>query len=235
MTMAEILTGTVKWFNAEKGFGFIATPDRGDLFVHLRALTEGRTSLNAGEAVYFTLHETPKGLEAANVHVGAPLAPPKPVLPSVALATGAVPTSCSLRQVGRPAAVQPLGHPGQAPRAFAFTLDVGADLSPTLPKSLPAPSGATTCLVLVAAKHWRQVAAALDADSSDPLVIDGYAALDPLAPNMITMRATSVSTVGLLNARYAARRKAADALGEGEADLTESGTEGQEPGGIANQ
>lgn len=236
--MAEILTGTVKWFNAEKGYGFIATPDRGDLFVHLRALMEGRTSLNPGEAVYFTLHETPKGLEATNVRVGPPPPPPKPALPSVALPTGAAPASSSLRLVGRPAAVQPLGRPGRAPSAFAFTFDVSADLSPTMPKALPAPSGVTTCLVLVAAKQWRQVTAALDADSSDALVIDGYAALDPLAPNMITVRATSVSTVGQLNARSAAqavRRDAADTVVDTGADATESRTENQESGGIVNQ
>jgi CspA family cold shock protein len=210
MASDEILTGTVKWFNAEKGFGFISIPDRGEAFVHLRALAEGRTSLNAGEAVYFTLRDTPKGPEAANVHVGAPPAPPKPAVPTVTLATGAAPASCSLRLVGRPALVQPLGRPGQAPSLFAFTLDVSAELSPAMPKGLPAPSGATTCLVLVGAKHWRQVSSALDADLADMLVIDGYAGLDPLAPTMITVRATSVTTLGQLNAELAARRQAAE-------------------------
>jgi CspA family cold shock protein len=207
MTMAEILTGTVKWFNAEKGYGFITTADRGDLFVHLRALGEGRTSLDAGALVYFTLHETPKGVEAANVKVGTPPPPPKPALPTVELPTGAAPASSNLRLTGRPAAVQPLGRPGQAPSLFAFALDVSAELSLAMPKALPASGGATACLVLVSAKHWRRVAAALEADPEDALVIDGYAALDPLAPGMITVRATSVATLAQLSARRAAQAK----------------------------
>jgi CspA family cold shock protein len=197
------VTGTVKWFNAEKGFGFIASADRGDLFVHVRALAEGRTSLNAGEQVYFTIRETPRGPEAANVRGGAPPPPPKPALPSVELPTAAAPASVGLRLVGRPAAVQPLGRPGQSPSVVAFTLDVGAELSPAIPKALPASAGATTCLVLVSSKHWRRVAGALEADPEDALVIDGHAALDPLVPGMITVRATSVATTAQLEARRA--------------------------------
>src|SRR5258705_8548626 len=90
MSNPELVTGTVKWFNAEKGFGFISTADHGDVFVHLRALAEGRTTLTAGEPVYFNLRPTEKGAEAANVRPGAP-PPPKPALPTVDLPTPAVP------------------------------------------------------------------------------------------------------------------------------------------------
>ena len=62
-------TGTVKWFNAEKGFGFI-TPDEGgpDLFVHHTAIqAEGVRSLQEGQRVEFEVKKGPTGLQAANV------------------------------------------------------------------------------------------------------------------------------------------------------------------------
>ena len=61
--------GTVKWFNAEKGFGFI-TPDGGgpDVFVHFSAIQmEGYRRLQEGQKVEFSVEEGPKGLQAANV------------------------------------------------------------------------------------------------------------------------------------------------------------------------
>ena len=62
-------TGTVKWFNSEKGFGFITQADGGpNLFVHhSRILGEGYQSLNEGQSVCFDINEGPKGPEAANV------------------------------------------------------------------------------------------------------------------------------------------------------------------------
>jgi CspA family cold shock protein len=61
-------TGTVKWFNAEKGFGFIAQPEGADVFVHYKAIQlQGFRTLEAGQQVRFEVEETPKGLQAANV------------------------------------------------------------------------------------------------------------------------------------------------------------------------
>lgn len=60
--------GTVKWFNAEKGFGFIEREGGDDVFVHFSAIqSEGFKSLDEGQAVTFDIEEGDRGLQAANV------------------------------------------------------------------------------------------------------------------------------------------------------------------------
>jgi CspA family cold shock protein len=60
--------GVVKWFNNEKGYGFIQRNSGSDVFVHHSAIQEvGYKSLNEGQAVEFTVSEGPKGLQAAEV------------------------------------------------------------------------------------------------------------------------------------------------------------------------
>ena len=60
--------GTVKWFNAAKGFGFIQRQTGEDVFVHFSAITmDGYKTLNEGQAVEFEVKKGPKGLQAENV------------------------------------------------------------------------------------------------------------------------------------------------------------------------
>ena len=60
--------GAVKWFNAEKGYGFITGEDGKDVFVHFSAIQgEGFKSLDEGQAVTFDLQQGPRGMQAANV------------------------------------------------------------------------------------------------------------------------------------------------------------------------
>ena len=61
-------TGVVKWFNNDKGFGFISVEGEGDVFVHFSAITgEGYKSLEEGQSVQFDVVEGAKGPQAANV------------------------------------------------------------------------------------------------------------------------------------------------------------------------
>ena len=67
---AERATGTVKWFNATKGYGFISNEDGQDIFVHYSAIQgEGFRTLQEGQEVEFTIGETDKGLQAQDVTV----------------------------------------------------------------------------------------------------------------------------------------------------------------------
>ena len=61
-------TGTVKWFNSEKGYGFISQTDGADVFVHFSAIDmTGYKNLEEGQQVEFEVQQGPKGLQAASV------------------------------------------------------------------------------------------------------------------------------------------------------------------------
>jgi CspA family cold shock protein len=66
--MSDVKTGTVKWFNDQKGYGFLSQPDGDDVFVHFSAIqSDGFRSLQEGDKVEFTVEMGPKGPAAANV------------------------------------------------------------------------------------------------------------------------------------------------------------------------
>jgi CspA family cold shock protein len=68
--MSERVTGTVKWFNSTKGYGFLSREDGPDVFVHFSAIqSSGYRTLEEGQKVEFTIENGPKGLQAANVVV----------------------------------------------------------------------------------------------------------------------------------------------------------------------
>jgi CspA family cold shock protein len=68
--MSERETGTVKWFNASKGYGFIERENGPDVFVHFSAIRgEGYRNLEEGQSVEFTVEQGQKGLQASDVTV----------------------------------------------------------------------------------------------------------------------------------------------------------------------
>ena len=70
--MSERKQGTVKWFNTEKGYGFILNPEGEDVFVHYRAIQiEGFKNLREGQQVTFLQIKSEKGWQAAEVEVDA--------------------------------------------------------------------------------------------------------------------------------------------------------------------
>ena len=63
-----MLNGTVKFFNVDKGFGFISGQDGVDVFVHFSNIqADGFKTLNEGQAVFYDVQETSRGLQAINV------------------------------------------------------------------------------------------------------------------------------------------------------------------------
>jgi CspA family cold shock protein len=69
----SMTVGTVKWFNADKGYGFIAPESGEDVFVHFSAIqSAGYRSLEEGQAVEFDVTAGPKGAQAANVRLLEP-------------------------------------------------------------------------------------------------------------------------------------------------------------------
>ena len=73
-------TGKVKWFDAERGFGFVANDEGGEVFVHASALPAGTATLNPGARIEFGVAEGKRGLQALSVRLLDPL-------PSVVRAT----------------------------------------------------------------------------------------------------------------------------------------------------
>lgn len=68
--MAERETGTVKWFNASKGYGFITKEDGSDIFVHFSSInTEGFKTLKEGQKVEFEVSDGDKGPQAQDVTI----------------------------------------------------------------------------------------------------------------------------------------------------------------------
>jgi CspA family cold shock protein len=66
--MSERYQGTIKWFSAPKGYGFIGREEGDDVFVHFSAIQmEGYRRLKEGQKVEFSIEEGPKGLQAAEV------------------------------------------------------------------------------------------------------------------------------------------------------------------------
>ncbi len=70
--MTERVSGTVKWFSASKGYGFIEREGGPDVFVHFSAIVmEGFRTLREGQKVQFVIEQGPKGLQAAQVESAA--------------------------------------------------------------------------------------------------------------------------------------------------------------------
>jgi len=68
--MSDRIIGTVKWFNGDKGFGFIAREGGADVFVHFSAIQgDGFRNLQEGQKVEFAVEKGPKGPQATNVTV----------------------------------------------------------------------------------------------------------------------------------------------------------------------
>ncbi len=97
-----------------------------------------------------------------------------------------------------------IGKPGKIiEKGEVILTSLQGSKAPSLPKGLPAPPAEpTTCLVFIAAKQWRKVKAALDADPADRLVIEGYPVLDRrVVGGTMCLYAQSVTTMALQRAK----------------------------------
>ncbi len=66
--MSQKVVGTVKWFNADKGYGFLTQPEGDDVFCHYSAIDmQGFKTLREAQEVEFEIEQRPKGLQAVNV------------------------------------------------------------------------------------------------------------------------------------------------------------------------
>lgn len=144
----------------------------------------------------------------------SPLAPPAPELLRELLADMAIwqrgqAGTVKITLVGRPGPVQQNGRPGMAPEFVAFPME--GSRVPTLPKGMPAPHGPTRYLVLVAGKQWRKVADTIMRHHNDKLIVEGFCALDPRVPDMITVRTNNITTVETQRAQREIQKKAAEA------------------------
>ena len=69
--MSDLVSGVVKWFNDDKGYGFIEREGGADVFVHFRAINgNGRKTLKEGQKVTFEVVQGPKGKQASNIQAG---------------------------------------------------------------------------------------------------------------------------------------------------------------------
>ncbi|HEU4322686.1 MAG TPA: phosphorylated adapter RNA export RNA-binding domain-containing protein [Roseiflexaceae bacterium] len=144
----------------------------------------------------------------------SPLTPPPPEILRELLADMATwqrgqAGTVKITLVGRPGPVQQNGRPGMTPEFVAFPME-GSKV-PTLPKGMPAPHGPTRYLVLVAGKQWRKVADTIARHHNDKLIVEGFCALDPRVPDMITVRTNNITTVETQRAQREAQQKAAEA------------------------
>jgi cold shock CspA family protein len=197
-------TGTVKWFSADKGYGFLTTDQGGDVFVHVAALADGRTTLPPGEQVYFGVREGRKGPEATDVHLGALPPPPGPALPTLALPQPASPAHVRLNLTARPPEFEMLGRPDQPPSLIAFRVEVAP---PPLAEGMPAPKTPTSFLALIPLKLWKLVRDELKVDLETPVMFTGYCSTDSRTPGQLVVRATHIDTGAQFQRRYEADRQ----------------------------
>jgi cold shock CspA family protein len=194
-------TGTVNWFIADKGYGFLTTDQGSDVFVHAAALAEGRTALPPGERVYFGVREGRKGPEATDVHLGALPPPPGPALPTLALPHPAMPVQVRLKLEARPPDFAFLGRPDQPPSLIAFRAEAAP---PELAEGLPAPKAQTSFAVLIPLKLWKLVRDELSADKETSVLVSGYCSTDSRTPGMLVVRAAYIDTTAQHQRRRAA-------------------------------